>query len=84
VKYLFEVHIKPGHTAEEYAEAWVQASELIQRAHGARGTELHRKIGAPDVLIAIASWDSKHDRDAMSGVDREEVTRIIQGAAHVL
>jgi len=83
MKYLFEVHIKPGHTAEEYAEAWVKASELIQRAHGARGTELRRKIGEPDVLIAVASWDSKKDRDTMKGVDKEEVTRIIRGAAHV-
>ncbi len=83
MKYLFEVHIKPGHTAEEYAQAWVEASELIQRAHGARGTELRRSIGEPDRLIAIASWDSKQDRDAMQGVDREEVARIIRGAAHV-
>ena len=55
MKYLFEVHIKLGHRAEEYADAWVRASEIIQQAPGARGTELHRKIGDPNVLIAIAS-----------------------------
>src|SRR5690606_1405607 len=65
MKYIFEVHIKDGHTAEEYADAWVRASEIIQRAPGARGTELHRKIGDPRTLIAIASWDSKEQRDAM-------------------
>lgn len=64
MKFMFEVRIKPGFTVEEYAAAWVRASELIQQGAGARGTYLHRKIGAPDVLLAIAHWDSKADRDA--------------------
>ena len=59
MKYIFEVHIREGYTAEDYADAWVRASELIERAPGARGTQLHRKIGDPDTLIAIAHWDSK-------------------------
>ncbi len=83
MKFLFEVHIKPGHTAEQYADAWVRASEIIQRAPGARGTRLHRKIGDPNVLLAIASWDSKADRDAMEGKPDERVRAIIgEQAAH--
>ena len=78
MKYIFEVHIKDGHTAEEYADAWVRASEIIQRAPGARGTELHRKIGDPRTLIAIASWDSKEQRDAMEGQHNPDVAAIIQ------
>lgn len=62
--FVFEVRIRPGHSAERYAEAWVRASEIIQAAPGARGTRLHRKIGDPDRLIAIASWESKAERDA--------------------
>ncbi|HKJ23864.1 MAG TPA: antibiotic biosynthesis monooxygenase [Myxococcota bacterium] len=62
--FVFEVRIKPGHSAERYAEAWVRASEIIQRAAGARGTRLHRAIGRPDALLAIASWESKPRRDA--------------------
>src|SRR5262249_51768213 len=58
------VRIRPGHTAEEYAEKWLAASEILQRAPGARGTLLHRKIGDPNTLLAIASWDSKAARDA--------------------
>ena len=83
MKYLFEVHIKEGHTAEEYADAWVRASEIIQRAKGARGTALHRKMDDPNVLIAIAEWDSKEDRDAMEGQHNPEVAEIIRSAAHV-
>ena len=64
MKFIFRVRIKPGHTAEEYAAAWVQASEIIQSATGALGTRLHRRIGKPDELLAIASWDSKSSRDA--------------------
>lgn len=75
--YVFEVHIQPGHTAEAYADAWIRASRLIQRAPGARGTRLHRKIGDPDVLLAIASWDSKAARDAMEAHPSAEVRRII-------
>jgi heme-degrading monooxygenase HmoA len=62
--FVFEVTVKAGHTADAYAEAWVAASKIIQRAPGARGTRLHRMIGDPRRLIAIASWDSKADRDA--------------------
>jgi quinol monooxygenase YgiN len=67
MKFLFEVRIKPGYVAEQYAEAWVRASEIIQRAPGARGTRLHRKTGDPNVLLAIAEWESKSDRDATQG-----------------
>ena len=81
MKYIFEVHIKEGHKAEDYADAWVRASEIIQRAPGARGTELHRKIGDPDRLIAIASWDSKAQRDAMEGQHDPTVAAIIKSAA---
>lgn len=81
MKYIFEVRIREGHTAEEYADAWVRASEIIQQAPGARGTELHRKIDDPNVLIAIASWDSKAARDAMEGQHNPEVASIIRSAA---
>ncbi|MAL97647.1 MAG: antibiotic biosynthesis monooxygenase [Alteromonadaceae bacterium] len=81
MKFLFEVHIKDGHTAEDYADAWVRASEIIQSAPGARGTELHRKIGDPNVLVAIASWGSKAERDAMEGKHDPRVAEIIRSAA---
>lgn len=80
MKYLFEVRMRPGYRAEQYAEAWVRASELIQRAPGARGTRLHRKIGEPHVLLAIAEWDSKRDRDASQGL-HPRVGEIIASAA---
>jgi heme-degrading monooxygenase HmoA len=81
MKYIFEVRIKPGHTAEEYADAWVRASKLIQRAPGARGTRLHRKIGDPNVLLAVASWNSKAERDAMEARHDEEVAKIVRSVA---
>ena len=81
MKYIFEVTVKDGHSAEEYADAWVRASELIQQAPGARGTELHRKIGEPNKLIAIASWDSKVDRDAMDARKDPRIAGIIKSAA---
>ena len=64
MKFIFEVTLKPGKTVDDYASAWVRASEIIQRAPGARGTQLHRKIGHPNVMLAIASRDSKAARDA--------------------
>lgn len=75
--FIFEVHIRPGYTAEQYADAWVRASRLIQRAAGAQGTRLHRKIGDPDVLLAIATWESKAARDAMEARHDEEIAAII-------
>ena len=75
--FVFEVHVRPGYAAEAYAAAWVRASEIIQRAPGARGTRLHRKIGDDRSLLAIASWDSKAERDAMEAYPSAEVKRII-------
>lgn len=76
MKFIFEVRVKPGYSAEEYAEAWVQASAIIQRTPGARGTYLHRKIGDPERLLAIAHWDSKAARDAKDD-RRDETVRLI-------
>lgn len=81
MKYIFEVQIKAGYSAEDYADAWVRASEIIQRAPGARGTELHRKLDDPKVLIAIAHWESKAARDAMESQHNAEVAAIIREAA---
>jgi len=77
VHFIFEVHVKPGYSAEQYADAWVRASELIQQSPGARGTRLHRKIGDPDVLLAIATWESKEIRDAMEARQPDAVRDII-------
>ena len=53
MKFIFEVHIREGHTAEEYADAWVRASEIIQQAPGARGTELHRNAGLAGIAWTV-------------------------------
>lgn len=81
MKYIFEVHIRQNFTADDYADAWVRASELIQRAPGALGTELHRKIGDPKTLIAIAHWESKAARDAMEAQHSSRVDEIIKSAS---
>lgn len=81
MKFIFEVHIKDGHTAEQYADAWVRASRIIQQAPGALGTELHRKIGDDRTLIAIAHWESKAQRDSMESGHNPEVADIIRSAA---
>ena len=77
--YIFEVHIDPDadYTAEDYADAWVRASRYIQQAPGAQGTRLHRKVDDPNVLLAIATWESKAARDAMESDPPAEVARII-------
>lgn len=79
--FIFEVHIKPGYTAEQYADAWLRASEIIQRSPGAQGTRLHRKIGEPNVLLAIATWESKEVRDVMEAGQPQEVQAIIASQA---
>jgi len=79
--FVFEVRVKPGYSAERYAQAWVEASRLIQQAPGARGTRLHRKIGDPGVLLAIARWESKAARDAMEQRPDSRVARIIRAQA---
>jgi heme-degrading monooxygenase HmoA len=82
--FVFEVRIRPGHSAEEYAEAWVRASQTIQSAPGARGTRLHRKIGDPNALIAIASWDSKAARDAAEANRDPRVQEILDAQSEIV
>lgn len=82
--YIFEVHVKPGYTAEQYADAWVRASKIIQQAPGAQGTRLHRKIGDPSLLLAIATWESKAQRDAMEAGQQKRVQEIISEQAQFI
>lgn len=77
--YIFKVTIGPGYSAEQYAEAWMRASAFIQRAPGALGTRLHRSLDDPNVLLAIATWESKAARDAMEADPPTEVKAIIAG-----
>ena len=79
--YLFEVTAKPGYTIEQYAEAWMRASELIQQAPGAQGTRLHRKIGDERTALAIATWESKAARDASPASLAGAVQEIIESQA---
>ena len=79
--YLFEVTAKTGYTIEQYAEAWVRASELIQQAPGAQGTRLHRKIGDERTALAIATWESKAARDASPASLPGDVQAIIESQA---
>ncbi len=79
--FIFEVQIRPGYTPEQYAEAWVRASAIIQRSPGAQGTRLHRKIGDPMTLLAIATWESKAVRDEMEARQPEAVRAIIASQA---
>ena len=79
--FIFEVHIKPGYSAQQYADAWLRASEIIQRSPGARGTRLHRKVGDDSVLLAIATWESKAVRDAMEASQPAAVRAIIASQA---
>ncbi len=76
--YIFKVHLKPGYSAEEYADGWVRASAIIQQAPGARGTRLHRQIGEEGTLLAIATWESKARRDAMERELPDRVRTIIE------
>ncbi len=78
MKFVFEVRMKKGYTVEEYAAAWVEASRIIQQAPGALGTYLHRKIGEPDTLLAIAHWQSKALRDAKDDRRSETVRKILE------
>ena len=76
--YIFKVHLKPGYSAEQYADGWERASAIIQQAPGAAGTRLHRQIGEAGTLLAIATWDSKAKRDAMEGQLPAAVRDIIE------
>ena len=66
--YLFEVTAKPGYTIEQYAEAWVRASELIQQAPGAQGTRLHRKIGDERTALGDRHMGEQGRAGCLAGV----------------
>ena len=82
--YIYEVTAKKGHSIDEYAASWMEASAIIQRSPGARGTRLHRKIGDDRRALAIATWDSKVARDAASVMGGREVKAIIEAQAEIV
>lgn len=84
MKFIFEVRVKPGFSVEEYAQGWVEASEIIQQSEGAKGTYLHRKIGHPDTVLAIAHWESKAHRDAKDDSRSARVKAILEKHAKVV
>ncbi len=79
MKFIFEVTINPGYKLEDYAEIWEAESKIIQKEPGALGTRLHRCIGVPSKLVAIASWQSKELRDAAIDnlKDNEELKQLV-------
>lgn len=81
MKFIFEVTLKPGYKPEEYARAWVEASQIIQQDNGARGTYLHRNLNDTNRLLAIAHWQSKSDRDASSSLENPHVKAIVASQA---
>lgn len=84
MKFIFEVTMKPGFTVEDYARGWLEASEIIQQSAGAKGTFLHRKIGQPNTVLAIAHWESKAHRDAKDDSRSEKVRAILARHAEVV
>ena len=84
MKFIFEVRVKPGFSVEEYAQGWVDASEIIQQSEGAKGNYLHRKIGYPDTVLAIAHWESKAHRDAKDDSRSARVKAILEKHAKVV
>ena len=83
MRFVFQIRIKPGKTLDEYVEAWKRGSVIIQQMAGARGTKLHRAVGDPRLLLAIAEWDSKEARDlAMQKLrnDSDPMTKDILGS----
>ena len=75
--YIFEIQVKDNYRTDQYAAAWLAASNHIQRLPGALGTRLHRKMGCSDKLLAIAVWETKKARDAATKNPTPEVERII-------
>ena len=59
----------------------MRASKIIQQTPGAKGTYLHRKIGSPDTLLAIAHWESKAHRDAKDDRSSDTVRAILEKQA---
>ncbi len=79
--YIFEIQVKENYTTDQYAAAWLAASDHIQRLPGALGTRLHRKMDCSDKLLAIATWETKKARDAATKSPSPEVMHIILSQA---
>ena len=81
MKFIFEIKLKPGFTANDYRAAWEKGSAIIQKELGAQGTKLHQKMDDPNTLLAIASWESKELRDqAMERLEQmpEETREVLK------
>jgi heme-degrading monooxygenase HmoA len=79
---IFEHHPKKDQEAD-FIKQWKIGSDIIQTYPGARGTKLFRDVQNPEVLYAIAEWESKEAREkAIEAVhaQREDSGYVLHGA----
>lgn len=64
-RYLWKITVQPSRQAE-FRENWHNGSVVLQEYPGARGTRLTKVLNEPETFLAIAEWESKAARDAMT------------------
>ncbi len=78
---IFEHHPKKGQE-EDFIKQWQIGGDIIQTYPGARGTKLFRDKNKPEILYAMAEWESKEARDkAIETIhaEREDSEYVLQG-----
>ncbi len=74
---IIEHHPK-ANQEQKVIDIWKKGSDIIQTYKGARGTKLFRNLDNPEVLFAIAEWESKEDRDrAMNEIEKRDDAELI-------
>lgn len=64
-KFIWKIQLNPKFTEQEFIDFWRETSAILQNYKGAAGTVMHKVEGEHRTYMAIASWRTKADRDAM-------------------
>ncbi|MEK7603187.1 MAG: hypothetical protein AAB459_03015 [Patescibacteria group bacterium] len=64
-KFIWKIQIDRKFTEQEFINFWRETSTILQKYKGAAGTIIHKVEGEERTYMAIASWQTKADRDAM-------------------
>lgn len=65
-RYIWKIKLNNPSESDEFISHWRKGSTLLQKFEGALGTHLHVVRDEPGSYFAVAEWETKETRDAMS------------------
>jgi heme-degrading monooxygenase HmoA len=65
-RYIWKIKLSDPSDKDRFIAHWREGSAILQKFEGALGTHLHEVRDEPGSYYAVAEWETREARDAMS------------------